>query len=487
MAATLTVLELPNLFVLLDLVDCSGDPEATIGLASALYSLLQWLGKPRLLERVGRVRDTAAAALSDTWTHAQFLGIDSRIDQQLSRGRLREALEGAQQLLDRAWAAGEEAYPGADYDLAIAHFTLARVLRTAGGPEQSLPLLDEARQRFEAITKEGPGEGADRMASVCIAERGDCLLGLGRLDQAAAAYEDSIRRGAQIEDARQVAYAKGQLGSVRLLQRRYSEALAAFAEARERFSQLDEPGSVAAFWHQTGILYQEVGEPERAEDAYRKSLAIWVRLGDARQASTLGQLGSLYHYVLNRPEEAVAFHRQAADQYVEMGDAANEGRVRSNLGDLLCSLRRFDEARREIRRAIECKEPSDQAGEPWTTWAILAEIETAAGNTAAAAEAKGKAIACYLAYRRDGGENHLPDGRIALAVTQPLLARNTAEPAALLERLAADPGAAWLLPFVQAIQAIVTGSRDRTLAEAPELDYTMASEILFLIDALEPQ
>ena len=36
-----------------------------------------------------------------------------------------------------------------------------------------------------------------------------------------------------------------------------------------------------------------------------------------------------------------------------------------------------------------------------------------------------------------------------------------------------------------ALQAIVAGSRDRTLADAPDLHYTMAAEILFLIETLE--
>ena len=73
---------------------------------------------------------------------------------------------------------------------------------------------------------------------------------------------------------------------------------------------------------------------------------------------------------------------------------------------MLRKLRRLDEARQEIRRAIECDAQFGHAAEPWKTWAILADIETDAGNATAAAEAKGKAIACYLAYRRDGGENH---------------------------------------------------------------------------------
>ncbi len=127
-AATLTVLELPNLFALLDLVQRAGDPEATIGLATSLYSLLHTLGKPRLVERVGQVRDAAAAALGETWNHARFQAARTRIEQQLANGQLREAFDGAQGLLQRARVAGGQAYPGADYDLAMACLLLARVL-----------------------------------------------------------------------------------------------------------------------------------------------------------------------------------------------------------------------------------------------------------------------------------------------------------------------------------------------------------------------
>ena len=337
-AATLTVLELPNLFALLDLVQRAGDAEATIDLATSLYSLLQMLGKPRLLERVGQVRDAAAAALGDTWNHARFEAARTRIEQQLAGGRLREAFDGAQQLLQRARAAGEQAYPDADYDLAMACFLLARVLKTAGGSEQALPLLDEARQRFEAVAKERASAGAERMASVCFTEQGDCLRDLGRLDEAAAAYEESIRRAEQLGDDREVAVGKGQLGTVRMQQRRYPEALEAYAEARERFTQLDEPGTVAVSWHQTGMVYQEAGQPEAAEDAYRKSLAIKVRLGNvAGQASTLVQLGNLYDDVLDRPEEAAAFYRQAADKYVEIGDVGERRRARGTISATLCA------------------------------------------------------------------------------------------------------------------------------------------------------
>ncbi len=490
LAATLTGLELPNLFSLLDIVQRARDAEATIALATSLYSLLQNAGKPRLLARVGQVRDAAAKdlerALGDAWNHARFQAARTRIEQQLDGGRMRDALEGAQALLGRARTAGGQAYAEAGYDLAGAGFTLARVLQTTGGAEQALPLLDEARQRFEAVARERPGIGAEGMASVCLTEQGDCLRHLGRLDEAAAAYEEAIRRAEQRGADREVAVGKNQLGTVRLQQRRYPEALAAYAQARERFFALDEPGSVAVSWHQTGMVYQDAGQPEAAEDAYRKSLAIEVRIGNiAGQASTLCQLGILYDLGFGLLEGTVRFFRQGADTYAELPDIAGEGRTRSNLAEALRKLRRLDEARQEIRRAIECGAQFGHASEPWKTWAVLAGIEKDAGSPAAAAQAKQKAIASYLAYRRDGGENHDAPGRICLAVTQSLLAGDPAQAATLLQQLAANPDAAWLLPFIRALQAIVAGSRDRSLADAPELDFSMAAEILLLIEALE--
>ena len=125
------------------------------------------------------------------------------------------------------------------------------------------------------------------------------------------------------------------------------------------------------------------------------------------------------------------------------------------------------------------------AAEPWTTWSILANIEADTGNAVAAAEARAKAIACYRAYRRDGGENHYRDGRVSFEVTQYLANGDPTAAASHLQQLAADPDYASMLPFIRALQAIVAGSRDGSLADAPNLRYTMAAEILLLIETLD--
>jgi tetratricopeptide (TPR) repeat protein len=487
-AATLTLLELPNLFALLDRSQAVADPETTIDRATSLYRLLQELGEPRLLDRVARVREAAAAALGEGLSHARFEASRTRIEQQLAAGQLREALAEAQQLLQQAQAAGEAAYAEADYDLAAAFFLRGRVLKVGGGAQQALPLLQEAGRRFEAFANKRPGMGAARMESACLTEQGDCLRDLGRYDAAAATYEEAIRKDEQRGDLRDVAVGKGQLGTVRLQQQRYAEALVAHQQARDTFSRLNEPGSVAIAWHQIGMVHQEADQPEAAEESYNQSLAIFVRLGNqAGQASTLVALGNLYADLLQRPEEAVAFYQRAAEIRGEIGDLAGEGRTQNNLADTFRKLQRLDEARQAIRRAIECKAPFGHAASSWRSWNVLADIETAAGNSAAAADARHQAINAFLAYRRDGGENQSGSGRLALEVRQALASGDPGEATSLLHQLAADPQAASTLDFLTALQAITAGSRDRSLAEDPALHYSAAAEVLLLIEALEAE
>jgi hypothetical protein len=70
-------------------------------------------------------------------------------------------------------------------------------------------------------------------------------------------------------------------------------------------------------------------------------------------------------------------------------------------------------------------------------------------------------------------------------MTEKLHAGGPAAAASLLQQVAANPNTVGRRSFIQALQAIVAGNRDRTLADAPDLNYTMAAEVLFLIETLE--
>ena len=493
LAATLTLLELPNLLAALefrfkaashasrvtDHLSISWD--SIVGMATSLEGLLQNLGRPKALARVAALREQAAAQLGE-WSHARFRAESAAIDRLLDAGRATEAVPAARSLLALTQAAGESAFPEAAYDLAMCHLRLGRALSRSGDPQSALTPLAEARARLRKLAAAG-------MASVSLAERADCLRALGQLDQAAAAYEEKIKLAEGLADKRQVAVGKGQLGTVRMLQRRYPDALTAYTEARETFERLGEPGMVATAWHQIGRVCQEAGQYEAAERAYQESLRIEVQRGNRpAEASTLGQLGNLYSE-LRRTEDAVCFYRQAADIYAarEIADLAKEGLVRNNIADKLLKLGRPDEARREIQRAIECKKPFGHAAEPWKSFAILSNIECAAGNAPAAAQARGQAIVAYLAYRCDGGE---PIGRgncarLFAGVAQAIADGHPAQAATELAQLAKTPDlpdyARRLLP---ALQSILSGSRDRSVAADPNLYYADAAELHLLLDRL---
>ena len=485
--ASLTALELPNLFALLELTQRSGDAELTINVATSLHWLLEDSGRPRLLARVAEMRDAATTALGDTWSHAQFKAIENRIDQHFDAGRVQEALKGARQLLDRARLQGESAYDVADYDIATATFLVGRMLHGSGESEKALPVLDEARKLFTALAKVHP-DSVEQDVSACYAEQGDCLTALGRLGEAAKAYQTAIGRAERIGDNQNVAAGKTMLASVRLKQGQYEEALAAYTEARDWYAELDEMSSVAMMWSQTGLVHENMGDLEAAEDAYTQSLTINEQLGDvAAQGNTLNQLGNLYD-TLGRFEEAIVFYQQALDTAVELGDNRAEGMRRFNLAGTLLMLERFDEARKQIYRTVECDAQFGHACEPWKTWDVVGRIEEGAGNPAAAAESRRKALNSFLVYRRDGGENYEGAGRLSLAVIESLLAGNAAAATSLLTEAAADPEAIGSVAvFIRTLQSIVDGSRDRSLADAPDLDYQMAAEILILIETLEKE
>ncbi|MBI3801142.1 MAG: tetratricopeptide repeat protein [Deltaproteobacteria bacterium] len=308
---------------------------------------------------------------------------------------------------------------------------------------------------------------------------------LGRLDEAAAAYEESIRRTEKLGDKRQGAVNKVQFGTVRLRQQRYADALASYIEAHDVFTTLSEPSQVAITWHQIGMVHKEAGQFDQAEQAYRQSLAMRVQQKNpADEADSLGELGNLYDD-MGRLEEAVIFSRQAAEIYVKLQNLAREGFTCNNLANTLTKLQRYDEARRELLRAVECDKPYGHAAEPWKTWDILHDLERATGNLQAAHEAWQQAVQSYLAYRRDGGENHNPGAKRCAAVAQAIQNSNTAE---VEQALAAASGAAntpsWLRVLIPKLQAVLKGNRDPALAADPSLDYDDAAELQLLLERL---
>ncbi len=483
LSAQLTLLELPNLIRYLQYqVHVWQQEQVSSDLVLArlgsVEQLLEFLNQPQALQAVVQWRHSIAQTMTD-WSHARFEHERMSIERLLQQGDLQQALHQAQQLLAQCQQAGRQAYSGADYHLAGIQWLLGRILKAGGASASALPYLQAAQQCFAAL-----GESGARMAAVCLTEQGDCLRDLGQWDQAAEAYEKSIRLGEKLKDLRGIATGKFQLSTVRMQQQRYEEALAGYHEALNLFDQLNEPSSVAAAWHQIAMVYRRQQHYAPAEHAYKQSLAINSQQGNrAGEAITLLELGNLYHD-WGSLEQALTCCQQAADLYVALQDLRYEGITRNNIANTLIGLGRYEEARIELQRAIECKKAFGHVPQPWTTWDILYDLETACGNTQAAQAARQQAIQAYLAYRRDGGQTNTIPAQLAQATLQAIQAKQVDNFLKELQEWEADVHEYYKM-FNTKLKAILADSRDKFLAEDEALDYDDAVELLLLLEQLE--
>jgi tetratricopeptide (TPR) repeat protein len=194
------------------------------------------------------------------------------------------------------------------------------------------------------------------------------------------------------------------------------------------------------------------------------------------EASTLNQLGKLFDK-MGQLEDAVTFNRQAADIYVALGDMAKEGLARNNQANTFIKLKRYDDARQEILRAIECKKPFGHTVEPWKTWQILSNIEQAQGNAPAAKDARDQAVALYMAFRRSGGGKYEYGAQLCDMVGAAIQSGERDKAEAALGQYGKGSH-----PLIDALYQILDGVRDVQVVEG--LYYMAEVDIRLLLEQL---
>ncbi|MDG4554757.1 MAG: TIR domain-containing protein [Candidatus Competibacter sp.] len=482
-ATRLLRLELPNLLALLRDHTQHAAHERVAQIAAQLEHMLADLGFPIALAEVVAARERAGQALLG-WSRARFETERLNVERLRNDGALEDALQAARRMLSLCQDAGADAYPGATYDLARAHFQLGKLLKLAEAAEPASRELTAARQLFQTLAEAG-NDNAGRMAAVADAENGDCLTYLRRLQEAADAYEAALAHAGPNPNNGTFATNNMQLGLVRQRQGRYGEAAKLYDTARRTFEALGEPDGAAQAWRQLGLARKMSREIEPALHACQQALYLYEQQRNrSGVAETLGELGHL-HQVLNQLEPAALSYRRMAELYRELGDGHSEEASRNKLANVLIQLRRHDEARQELYRASECNLPESPTARNWAIRRGLRDFGQAVQNPSVADQARRQAIQKYLAYRRAGGENTNPGTRLCAQVGQAIQAGDASALATKLEQIAASPNvpsAGRLL--IAKLQAILAGSRDPELATDPELHYQYAVEIQLLLEYL---
>ena len=230
LAATLSLLELPDLLAALESHRKTATPERTVDLATGLEALIAPMQRSRTLAQIVEIRKDAELKLG-AWSHAQFEAERAAdVERLIDQGRYGEAAELAKSLFAKTKIAGDALYNEAPYDIAIANVALARALGNSGAAQEALKYLDEAHERFQKL-------GSSGMIRVTSMEKADCLRDLGRYDEAATLYEESIHSAEKDGDSRKRrGVSKGQLATVRSLQRRHREAPRTFRRSSRHLS-----------------------------------------------------------------------------------------------------------------------------------------------------------------------------------------------------------------------------------------------------------
>ena len=494
MAVALCTAELPNLLRVLDHLaeTCADDADqiaSAVEYATALEGLLQNTPHRRALAGVAARRAELTRHLhTDEWNHALHLAAMAVLERHLEAGRYADAHSIAEDIQARSAraAVGGNPYPGAALDRAQAVFFLGRILQKTGRTGEALEAIDEARALLETLVTPGDQE-IDRLLAVCLTESADCLADMGRLSEAAARYERAIEVQGDLDDPRGVAVARGQLATIRLRQGNYAEALAGHRQARDTFQALNEPIAVAAAWHQMGITLRLAGRFSDSEDAFKEAIPLKLD-HDARleAASSMSELAIVLD-AAGDLEESVAWDRRALVIRAEEGHRVHEAISRNNLADGLRRLGRLDEAAIEARQAAVIKDDLGVSAEPWTAWTILHDIHRDRGETAAAAEARARAVAWYAHYRGGGGEAEPMIIKFFSAIHQALASRRGAALAFQFRCLGADhevPPDGRDLAF--ALSAVCRGDTATARAALDTLSLTRAFELDLLLTGRWP-
>jgi len=426
----------------------------------------------------------SAEVLQGGWSAVRFDLERQNVEQLLQQGSLEPASRAAQSLVQQCHEAGSTAYVGANNDLALANILLGRVMKAGGSGEQALGYLQQAESLLEPTIENDKTAGLYLVAS--LMEQGECLFTQGQLVPAEVSYSRAIEVAESVDDLRGSGVAQTQRASIYSAMSKPADALRGFESALEVFQQLGEVVLTVNVWHQIAMLHRVNQDFDSAKTALESALALLQAQGNAPGViSSLLELGGLSETEENYVD-AVDYYRQALKAAEDSDDQYRQVASGNRLADALRQSGNIDEALKVLEQAGNLGQQFGHDAEPWKTWDILSNLESASSNIKGAVAARQRAIEAYTAFRVDGGQNNEGDGQLCAMVLQGIQTEQTSRVSEMLTKLSSND--AWQSVENKALLAVLNelleGKRDISLIENTALHYRHVAELMLLQDRL---
>lgn len=271
----------------------------------------------------------------------------------------------------------------------------AQALRRLGYEARFRRELSQSREMLEAAAERFRSAGMPREAAICLHELTLALIDQGQLSRALETVEEAIRLSQQAGDRRQEAIGRRRIAIVLLDEGRFAEALPHVEQALALHRQLGDRAEESHALNVRGTIYSWLGRKDEAESDLRESLAIGREIGSSISIMNAAEnLAENFQRFRGEPEAGLDFleeqlqrlresgdelilasltskqalflsllgqYRAALEQLEEIrpkaetlfGTAVVSAQLGAFAGRLLAELGQFEQARRELRAALE--------------------------------------------------------------------------------------------------------------------------------------
>lgn len=277
----------------------------------------------------------------------------------------------------------------------------------------SLDLCGEAQRHLGA-------DGNPALQGLAHSLRGINLYRLGRLDEALTAHTAALSQRKKAGDPAGQAASLNNLGNVHLDRGDWDEAERCYHESLAHYRDLTISDREASLENNLGNLAANRGDFHEAEAHHARALALRCQLGD-RFGSGASRCALAYSWLrAGRIAEAIEGFRRGL-RLIEVSGAAElrtEGLI--GLAQALMVAGESDEARKQLRLALEDARRTRNVLQMGAAHLLLARLERLDGNLSDAQEALGVALNHleHVGSRFEVARGHLEAAHLQLARKQ---------------------------------------------------------------------